>query len=135
MSASVVTARSLSKWYGQVIALNDVTVDVPTGVVGLLGPNGAGKSTFMKLVTGQLRPSQGAVEVFGEPIWLVCESVARFGAIQQREQLALGWCVGIVCCPSEVTTDRLEVGILVTAQLGVERGYIGEHRCSEKSRW
>lgn len=79
MSASVVAARSLSKWYGQVIALNDVTVDVPTGVVGLLGPNGAGKSTFMKLVTGQLRPSQGAVEVFGEPIWGNPGAYARMG--------------------------------------------------------
>ena len=69
MSGPVVSARSLSKWYGQVIGLNDVTVDVPTGIVGLLGPNGAGKSTFMKLVTGQLKPSQGSVEVRGRPIW------------------------------------------------------------------
>jgi ABC-2 type transport system ATP-binding protein len=44
-------------------------VNVPPGVTGLLGPNGAGKSTFMKLVTGQLRPSKGSVRVLGEPIW------------------------------------------------------------------
>ena len=69
MSAAVVSAQSLSKWYGQVIGLNDVTVDIPVGIVGLLGPNGAGKSTFMKLVTGQLKPSQGTVSVFGAPIW------------------------------------------------------------------
>ena len=69
MSAAVVSAQSLSKWYGQVIGLNDVTVEIPTGIVGLLGPNGAGKSTFMKLVTGQLKPSQGTVSVFGTPIW------------------------------------------------------------------
>ena len=49
--------------------LNDVTVSVPPGITGLLGPNGAGKSTFMKLVTGQLKPSKGAVRVLGEPIW------------------------------------------------------------------
>jgi ABC-2 type transport system ATP-binding protein len=65
----VVTAEHVSKWYGQVIGLNDVSVSVPPGVTGLLGPNGAGKSTFMKLITGQLRPSKGAVKVFGEPIW------------------------------------------------------------------
>ncbi len=59
----------LSKWYGQVIGLNDVTVSVPPGITGLLGPNGAGKSTFMKLITGQLRPSKGTVTVLGEPIW------------------------------------------------------------------
>ena len=47
MSAAIVTAEHVSKWYGQVIGLNDVTVSVPPGITGLLGPNGAGKSTFM----------------------------------------------------------------------------------------
>ena len=69
MSAPIVVAEHVSKWYGQVIGLNDVTVSVPPGVTGLLGPNGAGKSTFMKLITGQLRPSKGDVKVLGEPIW------------------------------------------------------------------
>jgi ABC-2 type transport system ATP-binding protein len=69
VSTPIVTAEHVSKWYGQVIGLNDVTVSVPPGVTGLLGPNGAGKSTFMKLITGQLRPSKGTVTVLGEPIW------------------------------------------------------------------
>ena len=51
------------------IGLNDVSVSVPPGITGLLGPNGAGKSTFMKLMTGQLKPSQGSITVLGEPIW------------------------------------------------------------------
>jgi len=68
-SAPVVAADHVSKWYGQVIGLNDVSVEVPPGVTGLLGPNGAGKSTFMKLITGQLNPSKGTVKVLGEPIW------------------------------------------------------------------
>ena len=67
--APVVASDRLSKWYGQVIGLNDVTVAVPPGITGLLGPNGAGKSTFMKLITGQLKPSKGSVRVLGEPIW------------------------------------------------------------------
>ena len=66
---ALVEAEHLSKWYGQVIGLNDVTVSVPPGITGLLGPNGAGKSTFMKLITGQLKPSKGTVKVLGEPIW------------------------------------------------------------------
>ncbi len=66
---TIITAEHLSKWYGQVSGLNDVTVTIPRGITGLLGPNGAGKSTFMKLVTGQLRPSTGTVRVFDEPIW------------------------------------------------------------------
>jgi ABC-2 type transport system ATP-binding protein len=65
----IIAADHVSKWYGQVIGLNDVTVNVPRGVTGLLGPNGAGKSTFMKLITGQLQPSKGTVTVMGEPIW------------------------------------------------------------------
>jgi ABC-2 type transport system ATP-binding protein len=69
VSTPIVVAEHVSKWYGQVIGLNDVTVSVPAGVTGLLGPNGAGKSTFMKLITGQLRPSKGDVRVLGEPIW------------------------------------------------------------------
>jgi ABC-2 type transport system ATP-binding protein len=69
VNGAIVSAEQVSKWYGQVIGLNDVTVDVPPGITGLLGPNGAGKSTFMKLITGQLRPSKGSVKVLGEPIW------------------------------------------------------------------
>jgi ABC-2 type transport system ATP-binding protein len=68
-TGQVVAAEHLSKWYGQVSGLNDVTVTVPRGITGLLGPNGAGKSTFMKLVTGQLKPSKGSVRVLGESIW------------------------------------------------------------------
>ena len=65
----VVEAATLSKWYGQVIGLNDVTVTVPRGITGLLGPNGAGKSTFMKLMTGQLKPSKGSIRLLGQPTW------------------------------------------------------------------
>jgi ABC-2 type transport system ATP-binding protein len=67
--SAIVSAEHLSKWYGQVIGLNDVNVTVPKGITGLLGPNGAGKSTFMKLITGQLRPSKGSIRVLGEEIW------------------------------------------------------------------
>jgi ABC-2 type transport system ATP-binding protein len=66
---AIIAADHLSKWYGQVIGLNDVSVAVPSGITGLLGPNGAGKSTFMKLITGQLKPSKGSITVLGAPIW------------------------------------------------------------------
>jgi ABC-2 type transport system ATP-binding protein len=69
VNGAIVSADHVSKWYGQVIGLNDVTVAVPAGITGLLGPNGAGKSTFMKLITGQLKPSKGMVKVLEEPIW------------------------------------------------------------------
>jgi len=65
----LIRAFNLTKWYGRVIALNKVTLDVPSGITGLLGPNGAGKSTFMKLMIGNLRPSSGRIEVLGENPW------------------------------------------------------------------
>jgi ABC-2 type transport system ATP-binding protein len=69
VSDAIVQATQLSKWYGQVSGLNDVTAAIPPGITGLLGPNGAGKSTFMKLMTGQIKPSKGTITVFGEPMW------------------------------------------------------------------
>jgi ABC-2 type transport system ATP-binding protein len=82
---TIVTADHLSKWYGQVIGLNDVTLTLPPGITGLLGPNGAGKSTFMKLVTGQLRPSKGSITVLGEPIWQNPELYFRIGFCPEQD--------------------------------------------------
>jgi ABC-2 type transport system ATP-binding protein len=82
---NVVGADHLSKWYGQVIGLNDVTVTVPGGITGLLGPNGAGKSTFMKLITGQLKPSKGSITVLGEPIWNNPAQYFRIGFCPEQD--------------------------------------------------
>jgi ABC-2 type transport system ATP-binding protein len=86
VSAAVLAAEHLSKWYGQVIGLNDVTVSVPPGITGLLGPNGAGKSTFMKLITGQLQPSKGSVHVLGEPIWNNPRLYFRIGFCPEQDR-------------------------------------------------
>ncbi len=83
--APTITADHLSKWYGQVIGLNDVSVTVPPGITGLLGPNGAGKSTFMKLITGQLQPSKGTVTVLGEPIWKNPKLYFRVGFCPEQD--------------------------------------------------
>ncbi len=66
---AVIAAASLSKWYGNVLGLNDVTLEIEDGITGLLGPNGAGKSTFMKLITGQMKPNIGTVTVRGRKVW------------------------------------------------------------------
>jgi len=81
----IVQADHLSKWYGQVIGVNDITVAVPAGVTGLLGPNGAGKSTFMKLMTGQLKPSKGTIRVLGEPVWRNPRIFARVGLCPDQD--------------------------------------------------
>ena len=101
MSAAILTSANLSKWYGQVIGLNDVTVAVPPGITGLLGPNGAGKSTFMKLITGQLRPSKGEVKVLGEPIWGNSDLYFRIGFCPEQDAFyvrmtGLEWVMALV---------------------------------------
>ncbi|HEY7172805.1 MAG TPA: ABC transporter ATP-binding protein [Vicinamibacterales bacterium] len=98
---SVIAADHLSKWYGQVIGLNDVTVAVPAGITGLLGPNGAGKSTFMKLITGQLKPSQGTIQVLGERIWRNPALYFRIGFCPEQDAFyermtGLEWLVALI---------------------------------------
>ncbi|HEV3416567.1 MAG TPA: ATP-binding cassette domain-containing protein, partial [Pirellulales bacterium] len=66
---SIVAFHEVSKWYGNVIGLNKLTIQISAGVTGLLGPNGAGKSTLLQLATGQLYPSQGTVRVLGQDVW------------------------------------------------------------------
>jgi len=61
----IASFEKVAKWYGAVVGLVDVDVEVAPGVTGLLGPNGAGKSTFLKLLTGQIVPSQGRVRLLG----------------------------------------------------------------------
>ena len=65
----VIAFRGVSKWYGNVIGVNKLSLEIRAGVTGLLGPNGAGKSTLLQMATGQLRPSQGAVRVLGQRVW------------------------------------------------------------------
>ena len=65
----VIVFHEVSKWYGNVIGINKLTLEIRAGVTGLLGPNGAGKSTLLQLATGQLRPSQGTVRVLGRQVW------------------------------------------------------------------
>ena len=62
----MIQLNRVSRWYGQVIGVNDVSCQIGSGITALLGPNGAGKSTMMKLITGQIRPTTGQVTVFQE---------------------------------------------------------------------
>ena len=62
----MVKAVDMAKKYGDFIALHPLNVEVHSGeFFGVFGPNGAGKSTFIKLLTGQLRPSKGQIEILG----------------------------------------------------------------------
>jgi len=82
---AVIRAEKLSKWYGNVLGLSDVTLEIGPGITGLLGPNGAGKSTFMKLLMGQLRPSIGRVTIRGADVWNNTELFADIGFCPEQD--------------------------------------------------
>ena len=76
---AVISLENASRWYGDVIGINQVTLDIRPGITGLLGPNGAGKSTLMKLVTGQLKVGGGTVRVDGMDPWRERRVFANLG--------------------------------------------------------
>jgi ABC-2 type transport system ATP-binding protein len=82
---AVVELTNVSRWYGNVVAVNDISFQLAGGVTGLLGPNGAGKSTILHMVAGFLAPSSGAVTVGGEPSWRHPEMYRRIGLVPERE--------------------------------------------------
>ena len=112
----VIVAEQLSKWYGQVIGLNDVSVTIGPGVTGLLGPNGAGKSTLLKLITGQIKPSKGSIRIFGETVWNNPDIYLRMG----------------LCPEQDAFYDRMTGHEWVTALLRLHG--LGERDAADKAR-
>jgi ABC-2 type transport system ATP-binding protein len=80
-----IVLEGVSRWYGQVLGLSNIDLEIGGGVVALLGPNGAGKSTLIKLIAGLLLPSSGRVLVRGRPVALEREARARLGYCPEHE--------------------------------------------------
>jgi ABC-2 type transport system ATP-binding protein len=86
--------REVSRWYGNVVAVNEVSFSLGPGVTGLLGPNGAGKSTLLHMMSGLLRPSHGEVKVYGQSTWLDPAIYHQVGLVPEREAVhpyLTGW--------------------------------------------
>ncbi|MGO9220455.1 MAG: ABC transporter ATP-binding protein [Streptosporangiaceae bacterium] len=81
---STIELRNVSRWYGNVVAINDVTMTIGPGVTGLLGPNGAGKSTLLHLISGFLAPSRGELTVGGAPSWRNPGLYRTLGLVPER---------------------------------------------------
>jgi len=79
--------ENVSRWYGQIIGLNDVSVAIRGGVTGLLGLNGAGKSTFLKMAVGRLKPNKGTIRLFGIDPWTNPAPYARVGYCPESEKM------------------------------------------------
>ena len=83
-----------SRWYGNVVAANDVTMTIGPGITGLLGPNGAGKSTLISMMGGFLAPSAGSVTLDGAPVWRHPEIYRSIGLVPETEAMydvLTGW--------------------------------------------
>ncbi|MGE3412464.1 MAG: ABC transporter ATP-binding protein [Dehalococcoidia bacterium] len=82
-----IEVSDVSRWYGNVVAVNDITFAIDPGITGLLGPNGAGKSTLLHMLGGFLRPSSGEVRILGTPTWRNVRLYEHVGIVQERESV------------------------------------------------
>ncbi|HLV98602.1 MAG TPA: ABC transporter ATP-binding protein [Ktedonobacterales bacterium] len=84
---TTIEVQNVSKWYGDKVAVSDLSFALGPGVTALLGPNGAGKSTTIKLLTGLLRPSRGQVQVLGQSVVNNPKLYRRIGLVPEQEGL------------------------------------------------
>ncbi|MFY1617668.1 ABC transporter ATP-binding protein [Micromonospora sp. WMMD736] len=83
--SSTLSLTGVSRWYGNVVAVNDISMTLGPGVTGLLGPNGAGKTTLLHMMAGFLAPSRGTVTLDDEPTWRNPGVYRRLGLVSERE--------------------------------------------------
>jgi ABC-2 type transport system ATP-binding protein len=91
---STIEIDRVSRWFGNVVAVNDVSMTIGPGVTGLLGPNGAGKSTLIHMMAGFLPPSAGTVTLDGDRVWHREDVYRRIGLVPEREAMydfMTGW--------------------------------------------
>jgi ABC-2 type transport system ATP-binding protein len=84
---STIELAGVSRWYGNVVAVNDITMSIGPGVTGLLGPNGAGKSTILHMISGFLEPSKGTLTVDGTPTWRHPDTYKTLGLVPERDSV------------------------------------------------
>ena len=91
---STIVLDRVSRWYGNVVAVNDVSMTIAPGITGLLGPNGAGKSTLIAMMGGFLAPSTGTVALDGGPVWRNPQIYRAIGLVPEAEamyDMITGW--------------------------------------------
>ncbi|MFC1755051.1 ABC transporter ATP-binding protein [Thermoproteota archaeon] len=86
---SIISVKDMSKWYGDVIGLNSLNLDIYPGITGVVGPNGAGKSTFFKLVMGLIKPRLGEINVLGDNPWKNSRINSKIGFCPDYDSLPI----------------------------------------------
>jgi ABC-2 type transport system ATP-binding protein len=125
---SVIQARGLSRFYGIVMGLNNVSFEIGAGLTGLVGPNGAGKTTLIRLITGQLRPSAGDLLVFGQQPWNRPDLLRRIGYCPEgdaihKELNPLDWLVSLGCLSGLNKATALERSTQMLDRVGLEAAH------------
>src|SRR4051812_44987825 len=98
--SAIVQAENLSRFYGMILGLNNVSFAIRPGITGIIGPNGAGKTTLFRLLLGQIEPSSGELTVFGERPWNNAAVQSRMAYCPESEVMPAGlrpleWLVGL----------------------------------------
>ncbi|MDE0822642.1 MAG: ABC transporter ATP-binding protein [Dehalococcoidia bacterium] len=127
--ATLLEAKSLTKHYGQTIALMSVDFQVQNGITGLLGPNGAGKSTAIKLFLGLLKPTSGSAEVLGEKPYESLDVRSRLGYMPEHD------CLPIAITASEFLTHMVQVSGIPPSQARTRAADILRHVGLEEERY
>lgn len=81
----IIRVDGVSRWFGSVVAVSDITFDISPGITGLLGPNGAGKTTLLRMMTGLAETSSGTVTMFGQPVRDNPPLYRRIGVMSEHE--------------------------------------------------
>jgi ABC-2 type transport system ATP-binding protein len=117
----IIEAENLSRFYGLILGLNNVSFRIRPGITGVTGPNGAGKTTLFRLLTGQIRPSSGVLKVFGEEPW---------NNPRVRSQLA--YCPEGEAVPSGIRPVDWLVGLGMLSGLSAAGGTARARQCLEQ---
>ena len=129
--STVVQARELSRWYGIVMGLNNVSFEIESGLTGLVGPNGAGKSTLIQIITGQLQPSSGTLTVFGDTPWNNPGLLQRIGYCPEGEAIPkelrpLDWLMGLAWMSGMSGSEAKRRSEAMLDQVGLPREHWGK---------
>ncbi|MEV4440373.1 ABC transporter ATP-binding protein [Streptomyces sp. NPDC049577] len=130
---STLRIEHASRWFGNVVAVNDVSMTIGPGVTGLLGPNGAGKSTLINMMGGFLAPSTGTVTLDGATIWRNEEIYRHIGIVPEREAM-YDFLTGLEFVQANAELHGLPASAAAKALATVEMEYAQDRRIATYSK-